>query len=39
MAIAHERLPDADTAEEMKAWWRERVAALKTVPEGDGKEE
>lgn len=39
VAIAHERLPDADTAEEMKAWWRERVAALKTVLEGDGKEE
>lgn len=38
VAIAHERLPDADTAEEMKAWWRERVAALKTLLEGDGNE-
>lgn len=29
IALAHERLPDADTAAEMKTWWRERVAALK----------
>lgn len=36
IALEHERLPDADTAEEMKAWWRERVAALKTMLEADG---
>ncbi|HXJ64008.1 MAG TPA: hypothetical protein VNN79_09660, partial [Actinomycetota bacterium] len=30
IAIEHSRLPDADTADEMKSWWRERVAALKT---------
>lgn len=34
IAIQHERLPDSDTAVEMKAWWRERVAALKTMLEG-----
>jgi uncharacterized protein YndB with AHSA1/START domain len=28
--VQHERLADAATAERMKAWWRERVAALKT---------
>ena len=28
IAIGHERLPDADAADAMKAWWRERVAAL-----------
>jgi hypothetical protein len=33
VALDHERLPDADTAEEMKAWWRERVAALKALLE------
>jgi hypothetical protein len=37
VAIQHERLPDADTAEEMKAWWRERVAALKPLLEGAGE--
>src|SRR5918996_704357 len=25
VAISHERLPDAETAEEMKSWWRERL--------------
>lgn len=35
VAISHERLPDSDTADEMKAWWRERVAALKPLLEGD----
>jgi hypothetical protein len=30
ISIQHERLPDADTAEEMKRWWRERVAELKS---------
>ena len=34
VAIQHERLPDADTAEAMKAWWRERVSALKPLLEG-----
>lgn len=34
IAIGHERLPDAETAEEMKRWWRERVAALKPMLEG-----
>jgi hypothetical protein len=28
-ALAHERLPDADAAEHMKAFWRDGVAALK----------
>jgi hypothetical protein len=32
-ALSHERLPDADEAERMKAYWRERVAALKEVLE------
>ena len=34
VALEHERLPDAETAEEMKAFWRERVAVLKTLLEG-----
>ena len=25
VAVSHERLPDADTAEEMKSCWRERL--------------
>ena len=29
VALEHERLPDAGEAERMKAYWRERVAALK----------
>ena len=33
VALEHERLPDADAAEGMKAWWRERVAELKRVLE------
>src|SRR3954451_19364691 len=33
VAVEHARLPDADTAGEMKAWWRERVAALKSLLE------
>jgi uncharacterized protein YndB with AHSA1/START domain len=32
-SLAHERLPDAAAAERMKAFWRERVAALKEVLE------
>ena len=34
--LGHEKLPDADTADEMKAFWRERVAALKGWLEGGG---
>ncbi len=34
VALAHERLPDADTAAERKAFWRERVTALKDLLEG-----
>jgi uncharacterized protein DUF4287 len=34
VALSHERLPDADTADEMKAWWRERLSALKSQLEG-----
>ena len=34
VALSHERLPDADTAEEMKTWWRERLTALKAQLEG-----
>jgi uncharacterized protein YndB with AHSA1/START domain len=30
VAVQHERLPGGDEAERMKAFWRERVAALKT---------
>jgi hypothetical protein len=37
MALEHEKLPDAESADEMKAWWRERVAALKTLLEGGGR--
>jgi uncharacterized protein YndB with AHSA1/START domain len=33
VALQHERLPDADGAERMKAFWRDRVAALKEVVE------
>jgi hypothetical protein len=34
VALAHERLPDAETAAEMQTWWRERLAVLKTLLEG-----
>jgi Domain of unknown function (DUF4287) len=30
VSLSHERLPDAETADEMKAWWRERLARLKS---------
>jgi hypothetical protein len=33
VALAHERLPDAAEADRMKAFWRDRVAALKEVLE------
>ena len=29
VALSHERLPDADSAEAMKAFWRERLTSLK----------
>lgn len=34
VAIQHERLPDAETAERMKTYWRERLVELKRVLEG-----
>jgi len=34
VALSHERLPDADTADEMKSWWRERLTELKSRLEG-----
>jgi hypothetical protein len=33
VAITHERVPDAGTADKLKTWWRERVAVLKQVLE------
>jgi uncharacterized protein YndB with AHSA1/START domain len=33
VALVHERVPDAETAERLKAFWRERVAVLKQVLE------
>jgi uncharacterized protein YndB with AHSA1/START domain len=35
VAVQHARLPDAKSAARMKAYWRERVAALKALLEGD----
>lgn len=29
VSLSHERLPDAETADEMKSWWRERLTGLK----------
>lgn len=37
VALEHERFPDADTAAEMKTWWRERLAGLKALLEGDAR--
>jgi hypothetical protein len=34
VAVAHERLPDAEAWEESKAFWRERLAILKSLLEG-----
>jgi hypothetical protein len=34
VALSHERLPDAEAADGMKAWWRERLTALKSQLEG-----
>jgi uncharacterized protein YndB with AHSA1/START domain len=33
IAIQHERLPDSDARDEMKAWWRDRLSALRLVLE------
>ena len=33
VAISHERIPDSETAERMKAYWRDRLAVLKAVLE------
>ena len=33
VGLAHERLADAEEAERMKAYWRERVGTLKEVLE------
>lgn len=34
VALAHQRLPDAEAAERQRSLWRERLAALKSVLEG-----
>ena len=34
VALAHERIADAETAEKLKVYWRERLNALKTLLEG-----
>jgi uncharacterized protein YndB with AHSA1/START domain len=34
VALTHERVPDAGTADKLKAFWRERMAALKQLLEG-----
>jgi uncharacterized protein YndB with AHSA1/START domain len=34
VALAHERLADAESAEQMKGHWRERLGELKTLLEG-----
>jgi hypothetical protein len=33
VALVHERIPDAETAAELKPWWRDRVADLKRLLE------
>ncbi|NJO12735.1 MAG: hypothetical protein HC872_03870 [Gammaproteobacteria bacterium] len=33
VAVEHQRLPDARTADQTKAFWRERLTALKTMLE------
>lgn len=35
IALEHEKLPDSEIAERMKAWWLERVEALKELLEKD----
>jgi uncharacterized protein YndB with AHSA1/START domain len=34
LALQHEKLADAEEADQMKAFWRERVSALKEMLEG-----
>ena len=36
VALEHARLPDAEEAERMKAFWRERLSVLKSQLEGGG---
>lgn len=36
VALEHEHLPDGDTAEAMKAWWRDQLAELKAHLEARG---
>ena len=36
VALSHVRLAGAEKAEDMKTWWRERLAALKPLLEGGG---
>jgi hypothetical protein len=36
VALSHERLPDAETAGEMKAWWRGRLVLLAAVVASGG---
>ena len=38
VALSHERLPDAATAERMKAFWRERLAVLSAHLERGGRD-
>ena len=35
VSLAHQRMPEKATAEAMKAFWRERLAALAALVEGD----
>jgi uncharacterized protein DUF4287 len=37
VAIEHARLPDGETAEEMKTWWRARVSGLKQLLESGSR--
>ena len=37
VSVSHERLGDADEAERMKAYWRERLTVLKAALEGGEK--
>ncbi len=39
VAIQHERLPDAEAAERMKAFWRERVQALQELLEAKANDQ
>ncbi|MQA03517.1 MAG: hypothetical protein GEV07_12630 [Streptosporangiales bacterium] len=39
LAVEHERLPDAETAQQTKAFWRDRLTVLKAALEGDTEPE